>query len=100
LLTDLEIVCKSRKTVARILGCRDVLSVADTGIGFDMTYHDRIFQIFERLHRQEDVPGTGVALAIVRKVAERHGGRAWAVSKPGQGSTFSLALPANAGGGA
>jgi len=77
-----------------------VLSVADTGIGFDMTYHDRIFQIFERLHRQEDVPGTGVGLAIVRKVAERHGGRAWAVSKPGQGSTFFLALPANAGGGA
>lgn len=70
-----------------------ILSVADTGIGFDMRYHDRIFRIFERLHRSEDYPGTGVGLAIVRKVAERHGGRAWAVSTPGKGSTFFLALP-------
>jgi signal transduction histidine kinase len=74
-----------------------VLRVADTGIGFDMRYHDRIFGIFERLHRQEDFPGTGVGLAIVRKVAERHGGRAWAVSEPGKGSTFYLALPGSAG---
>lgn len=71
-----------------------VLSVADSGIGFDMKYHDRIFQIFERLHRQEEYAGTGVGLAIVRKVAERHGGRAWAVSDVGKGSTFYLALPA------
>lgn len=71
-----------------------VLSVADAGIGFDMKYHDRIFQIFERLHRQEEYAGTGVGLAIVRKVAERHGGRAWAVSEVGKGSTFYLALPA------
>ncbi len=75
-----------------------VLSVADTGIGFDMKYHDRIFGIFERLHRQEEYLGTGVGLAIVRKVAERHGGRAWAVSEPGQGSTFYLALPVRAKG--
>lgn len=74
-----------------------VLAVADTGIGFDMKYHDRIFGIFERLHRQEDYPGTGVGLAIVRKVAERHGGRVWAVSEPGKGSTFYLALPGSAG---
>lgn len=75
-----------------------ILSVADTGIGFDMKYHDRIFRIFERLHREEDYSGTGVGLAIVRKVAERHGGQTWAVSEPGKGSTFYLALPANAGG--
>jgi signal transduction histidine kinase len=74
-----------------------ILSVADTGIGFDMKYHERIFGIFERLHRQEDYPGTGVGLAIVRKVAERHGGRTWAVSEPGKGSTFYLALPARRG---
>lgn len=75
-----------------------LLSVTDTGIGFDMKYHDRIFRIFERLHGQEEYPGTGVGLAIVRKVAERHGGRAWAVSEPGKGSTFYLALPASAEG--
>jgi signal transduction histidine kinase len=74
-----------------------IVSVADTGIGFDMQYHDRIFGIFERLHRQEEYPGTGVGLAIVGKVAERHGGRAWAVSEPGKGSTFYLALPARGG---
>jgi signal transduction histidine kinase len=74
-----------------------ILSVADIGIGFDMKNHDRIFRIFERLHRSEEYPGTGVGLAIVRKVAERHGGRAWAVSEPGKGSTFFLALPTNAG---
>jgi len=74
-------------------GDQAVVSVADRGVGFDMKYHDRIFGIFERLHRQEDYPGTGVGLAIVRKVAERHGGRAWAESVPGQGSTFFLAFP-------
>ncbi len=77
-----------------------VVSVADTGIGFDMKYHDRIFGIFERLHRQEDYPGTGVGLAIVAKVAERHGGRAWAASEPGKGSTFFMALPNGVGAGA
>ena len=70
-----------------------VLAVADRGVGFDMQYHDRIFGIFERLHRQEEYPGTGVGLAIVRKVAERHGGRAWAESQVGRGSTFFLAIP-------
>ncbi|MBI4610386.1 MAG: MASE1 domain-containing protein [Candidatus Rokubacteria bacterium] len=87
------ITIKSRKE-----GDAIILSVADTGIGFDMKYHDRIFQIFERLHREEDYPGTGVGLAIVRKVAERHGGRTWAVSELGKGSTFYLALPTNTGG--
>jgi len=58
-----------------------------------MKYHDRIFGIFERLHAQEKYPGTGVGLAIVRKVAERHGGRAWAESEPERGSVFFLALP-------
>ena len=70
-----------------------VITVADRGIGFDMKYHDRIFGMFERLHRQEEYPGTGVGLAIVRRVAERHGGRAWAESEPGKGSLFHLALP-------
>jgi signal transduction histidine kinase len=71
-----------------------VITVADRGIGFDMKYHDRIFGMFERLHSQEAYPGTGVGLAIVRKVVERHGGRAWAESAPGQGSAFHMAFPA------
>ncbi len=58
-----------------------------------MKYHDRIFGIFERLHRQEDYPGTGVGLAIVRRAAERHRGRAWAKSAPGEGSVFFLSIP-------
>jgi signal transduction histidine kinase len=71
-----------------------VITVADRGIGFDMKYHDRIFRMFERLHGQDTYPGTGVGLAIVRKVAERHGGRTRAESTLGQGSDFHIALPA------
>lgn len=71
--------------------CR--LWVRDNGVGFDMKYHDRIFEIFQRLHRLEDYPGTGVGLAIVRKAMERMGGRAWAESAVGQGATFYLEIP-------
>jgi PAS domain S-box-containing protein len=70
--------------------CR--LWVRDNGVGFDMKYHDRIFEIFQRLHRLEDYPGTGVGLAIVRKAMERMGGRAWAESDVGEGATFYLEL--------
>ena len=70
--------------------CR--LWVRDNGVGFDMKYHDRIFEIFQRLHRLEDYPGTGVGLAIVRKAMERMGGRAWAESGVGRGATFYLEL--------
>ena len=72
-------------------GC--IISVKDNGIGFDMKFHDRIFGIFQRLHRSEDYPGTGVGLAIVHKAMERLGGRAWAESTPGQGATFYLEIP-------
>ena len=67
--------------------------VRDNGVGFDMKYHDRIFDIFQRLNRSEEYPGTGVGLAIVRKAMERMGGRAWADSQPGQGATFYLEIP-------
>ncbi len=70
-----------------------VLSVRDNGAGFDMKFHDRIFEIFQRLHRAEDFPGTGVGLAIVRKAMERMGGRAWAESEPGKGATFFVEIP-------
>ncbi|HEX7774860.1 MAG TPA: ABC transporter substrate binding protein, partial [Pyrinomonadaceae bacterium] len=70
-----------------------VLWVRDNGIGFDMQYHDQIFDIFQRLKVGNDYPGTGIGLAIVRKAMERMGGRAWAESKPGAGATFYLEIP-------
>ena len=68
-------------------------SVADNGIGFDSKYHDRIFGIFQHLHRAEQFPGTGVGLALVRRAASRMNGRTWAEGKPGQGATFHPELP-------
>jgi len=67
--------------------------VRDHGVGFDMKYHDRIFGIFQRLQRAEDYPGTGVGLALVAKAVQRMGGRVWAESVPGQGTTFFLEFP-------
>lgn len=67
-----------------------VLWVRDNGIGFDMQYHDRIFEIFQRLQRAEEYPGTGIGLALVHKTMERMGGRAWAQSSVGNGAVFYL----------
>ena len=69
------------------------LWVRDNGIGFDMTYHDRIFEIFQRLQRVEDFAGTGIGLALVKKAVERMKGRVWAESAPGAGATFFVELP-------
>ena len=69
------------------------LTVRDNGIGFDMKFHDRIFSIFQRLHRAEDYPGTGIGLAIVRKAMERMSGHVRACSQPGEGASFTLQLP-------
>ena len=73
-----------------------VLSVADNGIGFEMEYHDHIFKIFQRLHRDDQYPGTGIGLALVRKAVERIGGRVWAQSRLGEGATFNIQLPKSA----
>ncbi|MDE2389106.1 MAG: PAS domain S-box protein, partial [Betaproteobacteria bacterium] len=75
-------------------GQRISLWIRDNGIGFDMKYNLRIFEIFERLHRLEDYPGTGIGLALVKKAMQRMGGRVWAQSTPGEGATFYLQLPA------
>jgi PAS domain S-box-containing protein len=77
----------------RLEPARCLLWIRDNGIGFDMQYHDRIFEIFQRLHRQEEYPGTGIGLALVRKAMQRMGGRVWAESSPGAGATFYLELP-------
>lgn len=70
-----------------------ILWVKDNGIGFDMKFHDRIFEIFQRLQRTEDYPGTGIGLALVSKAMQRMGGRVWAQSSPGQGAIFYLEFP-------
>jgi signal transduction histidine kinase len=78
---------------ARIEERLAVLTVGDNGIGFDMRFRDRIFEIFQRLQRAEDYPGTGVGLAIVRKAVQRMGGQVWAESRPGEGARFVVELP-------
>jgi signal transduction histidine kinase len=70
------------------------INVRDNGIGFDPRYSQRIFRIFERLHGRNDYPGTGIGLALCRKIAERHGGTIVADSHPGEGATFTVTLPA------
>lgn len=68
-------------------------SVRDNGIGFDMRFYDKIFEIFQRLHRAEEYPGTGIGLAMVQKAMERVGGKVWAESQLGSGAVFYLQLP-------
>ena len=77
---------------AQDAGCW-LFSVRDNGIGFDEKYQDKMFLIFQRLQSRGKYPGTGIGLAICKRIVERHGGKIWASSQPGQGSVFHFTLP-------